>query len=136
MINKKPIIMFDGVCNFCNFWVNFIIDKDKKENLKLAALQSEQGQLLLKKFNLPTEDFDTFILVENEKYYSKSTAALRIAKHLGGMWKTALILYIIPRFIRDFLYSLIAKNRYSLFGKTESCRIPTESERKRFDLKD
>lgn len=133
-ITDKPIILFDGVCNFCNFWVNFIIDRDNKEKLKLAALQSEQGQTLLKKFNLPLENFDTFILVEKEKFYSRSTAVLRIVKHLGGLWNLLLIFYLLPEPIRNFLYNIIAKNRYSLFGRTEACRIPTHEERKRFDI--
>lgn len=133
-ITDKPIILFDGVCNFCNFWVNFIIDRDKKEKLKFAALQSEQGQYFLEKFNLPTDNFDTFILVEKDKYYSRSNAVLRIVKHFGGLWNLLLIFYLIPTPIRDFFYNIIAKNRYSFFGKKEVCRIPTPSERKRFNL--
>jgi len=82
-INSRRIILFDGVCNFCNFWVNFIIDRDKNDKFRFAALQSEASQDLLQQFNLSTTDFDTFILIEGKKYYTKSTAALRIAKHLN-----------------------------------------------------
>jgi predicted DCC family thiol-disulfide oxidoreductase YuxK len=132
MINKHLIILFDGVCNFCNFWVNFLIDKDKKDRFRFTALQSEKGKELLTKFNLAIEDFDTFVLIDGDKYYIKSTAALRIAKDLPGLWKILHGFIIIPKPIRDFAYSLVAKNRYKLFGRQETCRIPTPEEKSRF----
>jgi predicted DCC family thiol-disulfide oxidoreductase YuxK len=131
MINKQ-IILFDGVCNFCNFWVNFIIDRDAADSFRFAALQSDKGQELLKKFKLNTGDFDTFILIDDEKFYKKSTAALRISKKLNGAWKIFYSLIIIPKPIRDFVYSLIANNRYKFFGKREVCRVPTEQEKNKF----
>ena len=130
--NSQRIILFDGVCNFCNFWVNFIIDRDKDDKFKFAALQSDAGQDLLRQFNLNTTNFDTFILIEGKKYHTKSTAALRIAKHLFFPIKVLYYFIFVPKFIRDFIYSLIAKNRYKFFGKRDVCRIPTEKERQKF----
>ena len=115
MNNAHYIILFDGVCNFCNFWVNFLLDRDKKDKFRFTALQSETGEKLLKKFNLSTEDFDTFVLIVGDKYYVRSTAALLVAKNLTGLWKMLYVFIIIPKQIRDFLYNLVAKNRYKLF---------------------
>jgi predicted DCC family thiol-disulfide oxidoreductase YuxK len=128
----QPILLFDGVCNLCNRGVQFIIRHDTKEKFKFAALQSEAGQGLLKKFNLPTTDFDTFVLVEGEKYYRRSTAALRIAKDLNGAWKLFYGFIIIPAFLRDWVYNLVANSRYKIFGRTDSCMIPTPELRRRF----
>lgn len=132
MNNTHYIILFDGVCNFCNFWVNFLLDRDKKDKFRFTPLQSEKGEQLLKKFNLSTEDFDTFVFIDGDKYYIRSTAVLLVAKNLPGLWKILYALIIIPRPIRDFFYSLVAKNRYKLFGKRETCRIPTPEERNKF----
>ncbi len=131
MLNHH-IILFDGVCNFCNYWVNFIIDRDKDDIFKFAALQSEAGQKLLKKFNLKTEDFDTFILIDGEIYFTKSTAALKIARKLNYPVKVLYYFIFIPKFLRDLIYSLIAINRYKLFGKRDVCRVPTENEKEKF----
>ena len=132
MTSNHLIILFDGVCNFCNFWVNFILDRDKEDKFRFTALQSEKGSGLLKKYNLSTEDFDTFVLIDREKYYIKSTAAFMVAKNLPGLWKTLYVFIIVPKPVRDFFYSLIAKNRYKLFGKRATCRIPTPEERNKF----
>ena len=131
-MQNHHIILFDGVCNFCNFWVNFIIDRDKDDIFKFAALQSEAGQKLLNKFNLKTEDFDTFILIDGEIYFTKSTAALRIARKLNYPVKVLYYFIFIPKFLRDLIYSLIAINRYKFFGKRDVCRVPTENEKKNF----
>jgi len=131
-INSRRIILFDGVCNFCNFWVNFIIDRDKNDKFRFAALQSEASQDLLQQFNLSTTDFDTFILIEGKKYYTKSTAALRIAKHLNFPINILYYFIFVPKFIRDYIYSLVANNRYKFFGKRDTCRIPAEKERQKF----
>jgi predicted DCC family thiol-disulfide oxidoreductase YuxK len=131
-MQNHHIILFDGVCNFCNFWVNFIIDRDKDDIFKFAALQSEAGQKLLNKFNLKTEDFDTFILIDSEIYFTKSTAALKIARKLNYPVKVLYYFIFIPKFLRDLIYSLIAINRYKFFGKRDVCRVPTENEKKKF----
>lgn len=131
-MQNHHIILFDGVCNFCNFWVNFIIDRDKDDIFKFAALQSEAGQKLLNKFNLKTDDFDTFILIKGGIYFTKSTAALKIAQKLNFPFKVLYYFIFIPKFLRDLIYSIIAKNRYKFFGKTDVCRIPSENEKKKF----
>ena len=127
---KNPVILFDGVCNFCNSSVNFIIEHDKKGYFKFAPLQSEIGKTLVDKFGL--NDVDSIILVEDDKAYTHSTAALKFIKHLDGIWSWAYIFIIIPRPIRDFFYKLFAKNRYRLFGKKEVCMMPTPEIRSRF----
>lgn len=132
MIDKQKIILFDGVCNFCNFWVNFILDRDKKDLFKFAALQSKLGNEILKKFNMDNSNLESVILIDGESVYSKSTAALKIAKELSGPVKILYPLLILPKFLRDFFYDLIAKNRYKIFGKKEVCRIPTEEEKVKF----
>lgn len=129
---KHSIILFDGVCNFCNYWVNFIIDRDVENIFKFAALQSEKGHEILEKFNLSKDDFDSFILISNDKVYNKSVAALKIAGKLRGWPKLLVPFQILPPPVTDLLYGIIAKNRYKIFGKREACRIPTPEERARF----
>ena len=126
------IILFDGVCNFCNSSVNFIIDRDTTNYFKFGALQSDEGQTLLKKHNQSTDSFDTLILIEDDTLYTRSTAALRIAKKLSGLWPLFYVFIIIPKFLRDPIYNLIAKNRYKMFGKKDTCRFPTPQERAKF----
>ncbi|MGB5848252.1 MAG: DCC1-like thiol-disulfide oxidoreductase family protein [Ignavibacteriaceae bacterium] len=131
-MQNHHIILFDGVCNFCNFWVNFIIDRDKKNTFIFAAMQSDSGQKLLQEFKLIAYDFDSFVLIVNDQHFTKSTAALMISKNLKSIVKLLYPLIILPRPIRDFFYDLIAKNRYKFFGKRDICRMPTENEKKRF----
>lgn len=123
--SKNAVILFDGVCNLCNSSVNFVIDRDAKRYFRYAALQSETGQAFLKKNGLNAEDFDSLVLVEGDQFYRKSTAALRIARKLDGMWPLFYIFKIIPPFIRNIFYDLVAKNRYKMFGRSDQCRIPT-----------
>ncbi len=126
----SAIILFDGVCNFCNGSVNFIIEHDKKNYFKFTPLQSDVGQEYVKKFAL--NEIDSVILVEDDKAYAHSTAALKIAKRLGGILSIAYVFIIIPRPIRDFFYKSFAKNRYRLFGKKDACMIPTPEIRAKF----
>ncbi len=127
-----PVVLFDGVCNFCDASVNFIIDHDPKRYFLFTAQQLEVGQALLRKSGLDASKIDTLVLVEDGKVYTRSTAALRIAKQLSGGWKLFYIFIIIPRPIRDVFYNLFATYRYKLFGKKEACRVPTAAERERF----
>lgn len=129
---RHAILLFDGVCNFCNGAVNFIIDHDPDGYFKFASLQSEAGQELLKRFKLPTEDFDTMVLIENNAYFNKSTAALRIARHLKGPFALGYAGILIPRLLRDKGYEFIAARRYKWFGKQDQCRLPTPAIRARF----
>jgi len=112
--------------------VNFILERDKNDFFRFAALQSEAGHKLLKKFNLGQTNFDTFILIDGENYYTKSTAALVIAGKLRSVVKLLYPFIFLPKFIRDFFYDLIAKNRYKFFGRREVCKIPHEKERGQF----
>lgn len=128
----SAILLFDGVCNFCNGSVNFIIERDAKNYFKFAPIQSDVAQNLLEKHNIDKAATDSVILVENEKAYTHSTAALRVARKLDGAWSWFYVLIVVPKFIRDFFYKLFALNRYRLFGKTEACMIPTPEIREKF----
>lgn len=130
--NNHPILLFDGVCNLCSTAVQFIIKQDKKACFRFASLQSETGQKLLQKFKLPTDDITTMVLVEGDKYYTHSTAGLRNAWHMGGLWRIFYLFIIIPKPIRDGVYNWIARNRYRWFGQSESCMIPTAELKARF----
>lgn len=132
MDEQQPIILFDGVCNLCNGAVQFIITRDPQARISFAALQSSIGQKLLERHKLPKSDFDTFIMIENGKIRTKSTAALKTLRYLNGAWKWAYLLIVIPKPLRDAIYSYIAKNRYKWFGKQEYCMIPNKDTKKRF----
>lgn len=129
---KEPVILFDGVCNFCNAGVNFIIRQDKKKLFRFAALQSDAGQRLLTEHGLPTKELNSFILIEEGKVYNKSTAGLRVYRKLPWYWGWTQLFWIAPKFIRDAVYDFIARNRYKWFGKRESCMIPTPELKSRF----
>ena len=128
----QTTVFFDGVCNLCNRSVNFLISKDKKNSIKFASLQSEYAQNLIPKEVLNRGNLDTIIVYMDGKFYDRSHAVLKLCKILGGLYSVFLIGYLIPRFIRDGLYRLIANNRYRWFGKTEQCRVPTQALKERF----
>jgi predicted DCC family thiol-disulfide oxidoreductase YuxK len=132
MNNDARIILFDGVCNLCNSSVQFVIKHDKEAKFKFASLQSESGQALLKKFNLPLDQFNSFIYVRGDQVIQRSSGALNVLRDLGGFWKLMYGFIIVPPFIRNFVYDYIAKNRYRFFGKRESCMIPTPDLKRRF----
>lgn len=125
------IILFDGECNFCNRSVQFIIKRDKRAIYKFASIQSDTGQELLNKHHVPT-NIDSLILIENLSYYTKSSAALKICRHLNGGWKLLYGLLLAPKPLRDYAYSIIARNRYKWFGKKDACMLPSPEIRKRF----
>lgn len=127
-----PVILFDGVCNFCDASINFVIDRDPDRKFRYASLQSEAGERLLTKFGLDTTNYDSFVLVDGEKFYTKSSAALRVAKEMQGAWQLLYGFIIVPKFIRDAVYSLIAKNRYKWFGKKDECMLPSPEVRELF----
>jgi predicted DCC family thiol-disulfide oxidoreductase YuxK len=127
-----PVILFDGVCNYCNAIVNWVLRLDRKGVFRFATLQSEHGQALLREHGLPPDNLDSVVLVENGKAYTKSDATLRIAHHLPWWLQEARLLWIVPRPFRDAIYDTIARNRYRWFGKKESCMIPTAEQRGRF----
>lgn len=119
---KNHIILFDGECSFCSFWVKFVIKRDKKDVFRFASLQSEIGKKLLNQYRI-SSTIDSVVLIENETCFIKSTAAFRILKTLGGLGSIFYFLIIIPSFIRDFFYDLMAGARYKLFGK-KTCELP------------
>lgn len=127
----KPIVLFDGTCNFCSDSVKFIIQRDSNALFRFASLQSEIGQALLEKYNVPPA-IDSLVLIENGQAFVKSTAALKIARSLDGGWKYSFLLIIIPRPVRNFSYDYFAKHRYRWFGRAESCMLPTEELKSRF----
>ncbi|MCT6869600.1 DCC1-like thiol-disulfide oxidoreductase family protein [Apibacter sp.] len=130
---KKYIILFDGVCNLCNSTIQFIIKRDKKNLFKFSSLQSEFGQNFLKDRNLSTKDFNSIILYETGiAYYTKSTAVIKIAQKLGFPYNLLSVFLILPALIRNPIYSYLARNRYSWFGKKESCMVPTPENMKKF----
>jgi predicted DCC family thiol-disulfide oxidoreductase YuxK len=131
-MNDDYILLFDGVCNLCNSVVQFVIVADKKKKIKFAPLQSEHGQSLLKKYQLPTDDFQSFVLFKKGRYYLKSSAVLHVLKELGSFWRLFYIFIIIPAPIRDFFYQIVARTRYRIFGKRDSCMIPTPELLQRF----
>lgn len=131
-MNNDPVILFDGVCNLCNGSVQYVIRHDKEGYYRFASLQSQAGQQFLRQYNLPAQDFNSFVLIEDGKVYTRSTAALKVAKKLSGMVKLLYGFIIVPAFIRDGVYNLISRNRYKWFGKKDSCMIPTPALKQRF----
>lgn len=126
MENGKKIILFDGVCNLCNGFVQFIINRDKQDVFRFASLQSETGKQLLLERHIDVSKTDSVVLIElGVAYYIKSDAALQIGSHLKGYSGISRILYLIPSSLRNIVYDLIARYRYAWFGKKEACMIPT-----------
>ena len=131
-MNDNSVILFDGVCNFCNSAVNFTLKRNTKANIRFAPMQSEAGQKLLQQYNLPADDMQSFIFIEDGVVYKQSTAALKVCRHLKGIWPMCYGFMNVPKFIRDGIYSWIAKNRYKWFGMQEACMIPTPEVKARF----
>jgi len=125
------IILFDGVCNLCNSTVQFIIKRDINNEFKFASLQSDFGQSFLEEKNMNTEILSTIILIEGDEFYTESSAVLRIVKRLKGYYWTKFFL-IVPKFIRNFVYKLVSKYRYLLFGEQVSCMIPSKELKEKF----
>lgn len=131
---RHAVVLFDGVCNFCNGTVLFFIDRNGRDDLRFAALQSEAGARVLRAHgrDAPQGDPDSILLVEDGAVYERSDAALRIARHLDGIWRFGYWLTVVPRVLRDAVYRFIARNRYRWFGRSDACRIPTPALRARF----
>lgn len=129
---KHAVIIFDGLCNLCNNKINFVIRNDKKDYFRFTPLQSEIGKKQLAKHHIHQHNFNTFFLLENNKTYKQSTAALRIIKKLDGLWPILYVLIIIPAFMRNVIYNIIAKNRYKWWGKRDSCTVPDGANLEKF----
>lgn len=131
--DERPIVLFDGVCNLCNGLVQFVIRRDPAPaRFRFAALQSNAGQKLLREHGLSTVDLDTFVLIDAGVAHVRSSAALRVLKHLGLPWSLAWCAVIVPQPLRDAVYRWIARNRYRWFGVRESCMVPSAELRSRF----
>ena len=126
------VILFDGVCNLCNGFVQFVIKQDRRMLFKFASLQSVYGQGALKHFNLDGKEFDTVLLYDVKKIYTRTDAALKIFNSLGGIWKVFGLCRAFPRPFRNFFYNSIAKRRYKLFGIRATCMAPAPELKERF----
>jgi len=130
--NDPIVLLIDGECNMCNGIAKFVIRRDPRAIFRFAPLQSDLGRRLLKEGGFRGDLPDTFVMIENGKYYTKSTAALRIGKKLGFPWSLAYAGIAIPRSLRDRAYGFVAARRYRWFGRSDSCLVPTPEARSRF----
>ena len=130
--SQKIIVLFDGVCNLCNGAVQFIIKRDRDEKFLFASLQSNFGKDQLRKSGLDPLSLKSILVIEGELVFQRSDAALKIASHLEGIWSYFTVLRFVPKIIRDGVYNFIARHRYSIFGKQDSCMIPTADLKTRF----
>lgn len=130
--NGSPIMLFDGVCNLCSGWVHFAVARDPVAKLRFAAIQSAHGQGFLRRRGLPTDRFETFYLIDDGRVFEKSTGFLRMVGFLRWPWPLLKAAWIVPRPLRDWLYDRIARNRYRLFGRRQTCLAPTPEIASRF----
>jgi predicted DCC family thiol-disulfide oxidoreductase YuxK len=133
-LSDKDIILFDGLCNLCDGMVQFVIKRDSKQRFLFSSIQSETAKKILETYNQVKikDSLNTFVLIENGKLFTKSTAALKISKKLKGLWPLLYLFIMIPLFIRDAFYDYIAKRRYQWFGKKNECMIPSPEIKTRF----
>ena len=127
--NHPRVVLFDGVCGLCNAWVDFILKRDPCGSFKFAPLQGEYASQVAPE---QSTDLKSIVYICSGKKYTKTGAVLRILRDLGGVWKIFWVFWLIPSFIRDFFYSIVASNRYRIFGQKETCRIPSAGEKERF----
>lgn len=130
--SDRAVLLFDGVCTLCNGFVNFLIDHDPRARIQVGALQSDEARHYLDAFGLDPHALDSVVLIEKGRVYRKSTAALRVARHLSPPWSFAVVLLAIPRPLRDRIYDVVANYRYEWFGTRDSCRMPTPELKQRF----
>jgi predicted DCC family thiol-disulfide oxidoreductase YuxK len=128
----KNLLLFDGVCNLCNGVVRFIIKLDTKNKFKFGSIQSGVGRFWLERYGLLENEIDSFVFIHNNKFYRKSTAALKMARELGGIGKILYVFILLPRPLRDSIYDIIARYRYKIFGKRDNCMIPGPELQARF----
>ena len=131
---EHPVVLFDGVCNMCNAWVTFVIDRDPRGVFRFASLQSDVAHRLLEGVGrpVPQGDPDSIVVVEGANVYDASTAVLRVMQSLNAPWPALAVFRLVPRPLRDAIYRWAASHRYEWFGKSETCRVPTPAERGRF----
>ena len=130
------VILFDGICNLCNGFVNYVLKHDKNKVFQFASLQSKYGKELSSHFKVPERKFmgkqETIILYDGKKILTESDAVIKIAHTLKGIWSAAAVFNLVPRFIRNWFYRFVARNRYRIFGKKEQCMVPSEGIKDRF----
>jgi predicted DCC family thiol-disulfide oxidoreductase YuxK len=127
-----PVVLFDGVCNLCNGFIQFLVPRDPEGTFRFASLQSDVGQELLAERGLPTDDLESLVLIEGDDCYVKSSAVLRIAAHLGGVYGLLPPLRFVPRRVRDQIYDFVAARRYRWFGRKDRCTVPDGDTASRF----
>lgn len=130
--DNQPLILFDGICNLCNGVVRFLMTRDPHKQLRFAAMQSESGQALLHYYGLPLTDYRSFVLIDQGQIYIKSTGFLRLCRYLRFPWPWLAVLRLIPRRFRDWIYDLVVRHRYRLFGRRSVCMLPGEDLADRF----
>jgi predicted DCC family thiol-disulfide oxidoreductase YuxK len=128
----KKILLFDGVCNLCNSAVRFVLRHDRKDQFLFASLQGPSGQHWLSHWNLPLDNYHSFVLIDGDHLYTRSSALLQLFRLLGNGWQLFYPLIWLPRPLRDSLYNLVARNRYRWFGKKESCMVPEQPWQEKF----
>ncbi|MDQ0668357.1 thiol-disulfide oxidoreductase DCC family protein [Pseudomonas sp. W2I6] len=126
------VVLFDGTCKLCNGWARFIINHDVSRRIKLATVQSDQGQALLAWAGLPQHEFNTIVLIADGQFYVRSEAMFQIADRLPWYWRWLTLARLVPGSFRDWLYDRIALNRYRLFGRYEACQVPPADHAQRF----
>ena len=134
---SNPIVLYDGVCAFCNRIVQFLLKRDRRDRLRFASLQSEFAARILKRHGLDAHDLETVCVVTNyeqsdEALLTRSDAILSLGQQLGGIWNVSVVGKVLPRALRDWLYNLVARNRYRVFGKYDSCMLPEGRYRRKF----
>jgi predicted DCC family thiol-disulfide oxidoreductase YuxK len=127
-----PVVLYDGVCGLCTSSVRFVLENDRRRVFRFATIQSDFGQRVYRHFGLDPESPETFVVLSDQRVFIRSDAALEIVRRLGRSWRLLLIVRLIPRPIRDFVYRVVARHRYQWFGRYESCPVPDESIRKLF----
>lgn len=126
------VVLFDGVCRLCNGWARFLIRHDTRRRFRLCTVQSPEGQAILAWLGLPTDHYETLVLVEGPRAFMRTAAFIRVVARLGLPWKLAALAWVLPRPLRDWLYDRIALNRYRLFGRYDTCLLPTPDHLERF----
>ena len=131
-VAEGPVLFFDGVCNLCHGAVQFVIEHDPEGRIRFASLQSDVGRAVLDSVGLPDDELETVVLVEGTRAYTKSAAAIRVCELLGGVYRAASVGWLLPRRLRDWLYTVVAERRYEWFGRKDQCMVPTPELRERF----
>lgn len=129
---ERNVIVFDGVCVLCSGWVSFLLRQDRRGQYRFAAMQSNSGRMLMRQHGLDADDPSSFLLLHEGQAYKNSDAVIRVLRGLGGVWRVAVALQVLPRRMRDAGYFWLARNRYRLFGKRQTCMVPDVRHAERF----